>query len=194
MLGWTIDLDNKETREVFKELQGKVENMRPVMKEASETMHNAVIKNFETEGKRLDGVGWKDLSPATKEQRSKTKKRVRDKDSGEFRRYKRDSKKTGAKKGDYVNRNVKPSWVETLLPSGKTERESGKILQVTGQLMDSINTDYDEFSAVVGTNDIRAGTHQFGNPGMNIPERSFLELTDEDLDKIENDALKWLEK
>jgi phage gpG-like protein len=194
MLGWNIDLDNKEVKEVFRELQGKVENMRPVMKEASETMYHAVIENFDTEGKRLDGGGWADLSDATKEQRSRTKKRARDKDTKEFRRYKRDSKKTGAKKGDYITRNVKPSWVETLLPSGKTERESGKILQVTGQLEDSISADYDEFSAVVGTNDIRAATHQFGDPDRNIPGRSFLELTDGDLDKIENDALKWLEK
>lgn len=193
MLGWNIDLDNKEVKEVFRELQGKVENMKPVMKEASETMYHAVIENFDTEGKRLDGGGWADLSPATKEQRSRTAKRVRDKE-GKFRRYKRDSKKTGGKKGDYMTRNVTPSWVETLLPSGKTERDSGKILQVTGQMMDSISADYDEYSAVVGTNDIRAATHQFGDTDRNIPDRSFLELTDEDLDKIENDALKWLEK
>jgi phage gpG-like protein len=175
MLGWNIDLDNKEVKEVFRELQGKVENMRPVMKEASETMYHVVTENFDTEGKRLDNGEWTDLSPGTKERRSKSEVRVRDKE-GKHAKYKR-----GDKKGQYRTRQIKPSW-------------PGKILQVSGQLEDSISADYDEFSAVVGTNDIRAATHQFGDPDRNIPGRSFLELTDGDLDKIENDALKWLEK
>lgn len=52
----------------------------------------------------------------------------------------------------------------------------------------SITPDFDETSAMVGTNKIYAATHQFGDPNRNIPERSFLELTDGDLDDIKNDV------
>ena len=191
MLDWNMDIENKEIKDTLKKLQGKLSDMKPVMQDISETMRKKVQENFATEGKRLPGE-WADLSPATKKQRSRTKVRSRDKE-GNFRRYKRGNKKTGVKKGDYITRGIAPSWAETLLPSGETKRE-GKILQDSGQLLDSINVDFDQNSAAVGTNDIRAGAHQFGNPERNIPERSFLELTDGDLDEIENDILKWLKK
>lgn len=175
MFGFGLDIEDNGIHDALKQVQSKLENMTPVMMDISETMLKKVQENFDTEGKRLPGGGWKDLSPETKKQRSKTEVRARDKE-GKHIKYKR-----GDKKGQYRTRKMKPSW-------------PGKILQVSGQMEDSISADYNENSAVVGTNDIRAATHQFGDPGRNIPERSFLELTDGDLNEIENDVLKWLEK
>lgn len=61
----------------------------------------------------------------------------------------------------------------------------GKILQMRGELAASITSDYDENSAVVGTNKVYAAIHQFGgkagrNKQVNIPQRPFLKLTDND--------------
>ena len=70
----------------------------------------------------------------------------------------------------------------------------GPILQVTGQLATSVNTHYDNDSAVIGSNLAHAAIHQLGgdagrNRKVKIPARPYLKLTDEDyaeiFDKVE---------
>lgn len=65
----------------------------------------------------------------------------------------------------------------------------GQILQVTGQLASSINTRYDNDSAVVGSNLDYAAIHQLGGQtgrkkSVEIPARPYLKLTDDDFDEI----------
>lgn len=84
--------------------------------------------------------------------------------------------------------------------SGHINRDSGaaRKLQVTRNLLDSINPDYDSATAVVGTNLAYAATHQFGAgrgefgatkhgapiPWGDIPARPFLGTSPSDLDHI----------
>ena len=71
----------------------------------------------------------------------------------------------------------------------KTGHYPGQILQVTGQLASSINTYYDNNSAVIGSNLAYAAIHQLGgqagrNKKTEIPARPYLKLTDEDFGEI----------
>lgn len=84
-------------------------------------------------------------------------------------------------------------WAE-LADSTKEQRKKhkkwpGQILQVEGQLAASVNTQYDDNSAVIGSNKDYAAIHQLGgkagrNKKVSIPARPYLKLTDEDFDEI----------
>ena len=63
------------------------------------------------------------------------------------------------------------------------------ILQVSGQLASSVNTYYDNDSAVIGSNLEYAAIHQLGgqagrNKSVEIPARLYLQLTPEDFEEI----------
>ena len=67
----------------------------------------------------------------------------------------------------------------------------GQILQVSGQLASSVNTYYDNDSAVIGSNIEYAAIHQLGgqagrNKKVIIPARPYLKLTDDDFEEIIN--------
>lgn len=91
----------------------------------------------------------------------------------------------------------RPKW-QDLAESTKKQRQkkrkwSGQILQVEGQLASSVNTYYDNDSAVIGSNLDYAAIHQLGgqagrNKRVSIPARPYLQLTDDDFEDI-NDAI-----
>ena len=65
----------------------------------------------------------------------------------------------------------------------------GQILQVEGRLATSITTQYDNESAIIGSNLNYAAIHQLGgqagkNKSVSIPARPYLKLTDDDLEDI----------
>lgn len=67
----------------------------------------------------------------------------------------------------------------------------GQTLQVSGQLASSVNTYYDNDSAVIGSNLEYATIHQLGgqagrNKKVTIPARPYLKLTDYDLEELLN--------
>lgn len=71
----------------------------------------------------------------------------------------------------------------------KKDKWPGQILQVEGQLASSVNTQYDDNSAVIGSNLDYAAIHQLGgkagsNKKVTIPARPYLKLTDDDLEEI----------
>lgn len=80
-------------------------------------------------------------------------------------------------------------WID-LAESTKKQREKkghwpGQILQVSGQLASSINTYYDNDSAVIGSNLDYAAIHQLGgqagkNKSVDIPARPYILLQKED--------------
>ena len=84
-------------------------------------------------------------------------------------------------------------WVD-LAESTKKQRTKkrkwpGQILQVEGKLAASINTYYDNDSAIIGSNLDYAAIHQLGglagkNKKVQIPARPYLKLTDDDFDEI----------
>lgn len=87
----------------------------------------------------------------------------------------------------------RPKW-QYLAESTKKQRKKkgtypGLILQVTGQLASSVNTYYDDDSAVIGSNLDYAAIHQLGGQAgkglkAEIPARPYLQLTDDDLEEI----------
>lgn len=71
----------------------------------------------------------------------------------------------------------------------KKGKWSGQILQVSGQLASSVNTYYDNDSAVIGSNLEYVAIHQLvGKAGKNkkitIPARPYLNLLDNDIDEL----------
>ena len=73
------------------------------------------------------------------------------------------------------------------------------ILQVEGQLVSSINTQYDDESAIIGSNLAYAAIHQLGgNAGKNkkaqIPKRPYLNLTDSDYQEIYYNCKEYLKQ
>ena len=74
----------------------------------------------------------------------------------------------------------------------------GQILQVSGQLASSVNTYYDNDSAIIGSNLEYAAIHQLGgqagrNKKVTIPARPYLKLTDEDLEEVLTATERYLE-
>lgn len=71
----------------------------------------------------------------------------------------------------------------------KKKKWPGQILQVEGQLAASVNTQYVDNSAVIGSNLDYAAIHQLGgkagkNKKVEIPARPYLKLTDDDFEEI----------
>lgn len=98
---------------------------------------------------------------------------------------------------DYIEENFKeegrPKWQDlsekTKTARRKTGHYPGQILQVSGQLVMSITTQYDNESATIGSNKVYAAIHQLGgqagkNKKVTIPARPFLKLTDDDFNEI----------
>lgn len=84
-------------------------------------------------------------------------------------------------------------WTElsesTIKQRTKNKQWPGMILQVSGQLASSVNTYYDDDSAVMGSNLEYAAIHQLGgqagkNKSVEIPARPYLQLTPDDFEEI----------
>ena len=93
----------------------------------------------------------------------------------------------------------RPKWQElsetTKTARKKTGHYPGQILQVSGQLALSITTQYDNNSAIIGSNKVYAAIQQLGgnagkNKKVNIPTRPYLKLSEDDY----NEILIFLEK
>ena len=79
----------------------------------------------------------------------------------------------------------------------KKRKWPGQILQVEGMLASSINTYYDNDSAVIGSNLPYAAIHQLGgqagkNKSAEIPARPYLNLTEDDYKEILQETEKYL--
>lgn len=85
-----------------------------------------------------------------------------------------------------TNTAWEPIALSTELDKERKGYGGSNILERTGQLRYSFESDYDHKSAWVGTNLEYAAVHQFGHQFDNhhLPERSFLGLDESDLDWI----------
>ena len=86
----------------------------------------------------------------------------------------------------------------TIKQRTKTKHYPGKILQVEGRLALSVTTQYDNNSAVIGSNLDYARIHQLGgqagkNKSVEIPVRPYLLLTNDDYDEILHNIEKYFE-
>lgn len=94
---------------------------------------------------------------------------------------------------NFKNEGRPDKWTElsesTIKQRTKNKQWPGMILQVSGQLASSVNTYYDNDSAVIGSNLEYAAIHQIGgqagrNKSVEIPARPYLQLTPEDFEEI----------
>lgn len=94
---------------------------------------------------------------------------------------------------NFKNEGRPDKWTElteaTKKQRTKQKKWPGQILQVSGQLASSISTQYDDESAVIGSNLDYAAIHQLGgqagkNKKVTIPARPYLKLTDDDFNEI----------
>ena len=98
-----------------------------------------------------------------------------------------------ATEDNFAEQGRPDKWVDLSEVTKKQRKKIGKypgqILQVSGQLASSVNTYYDEDSAIIGSNLAYAAIHQLGgqagkNKKVTIPARPYLKLTDEDLEEV----------
>ena len=98
-----------------------------------------------------------------------------------------------ATEANFKNEGRPDKWTElseaTKKQRTKQKKWPGQILQVSGQLASSISTQYDDESAVIGSNLDYAAIHQLGgqagkNKKVEIPARPYLKLTDDDFNEI----------
>lgn len=91
-------------------------------------------------------------------------------------------------------------WVDlsevTKKQRAKKGHWPGQILQVSGQLAASVNTYFDDNSAIIGSNLDYAAIHQLGgqagkNKKVTIPARPYLYLTDDDYTEILQETEKY---
>ncbi len=95
----------------------------------------------------------------------------------------------------------RPKWKDlsekTKTARKKTGHYPGQILQVSGQLALSVTTQYDDSSAVIGSNKVYAAIHQLGgqagkNKKTTIPARPYLVVTDDDFEDILSQTQKYI--
>ena len=104
---------------------------------------------------------------------------------------------------NFKNEGRHDKWTD-LAESTKKQREKkkkwpGQILQVEGKLAASINTFYDDDSAIIGSNLDYAAIHQLGgqagrNKSVSIPARPYLKLTDSDYKEILQECEQYLKE
>ncbi len=96
----------------------------------------------------------------------------------------------------------RPKWTGlkevTKKARTKIKKWPGKILQVEGMLASSLSTQYDENSAIIGSNLPYAAIHQKGgkagrNKKVEIPARPYLKLSDDDFEEILDVTEKFLQ-
>ena len=94
---------------------------------------------------------------------------------------------------NFKNEGRPDKWTElseaTKKQRTKQKKWPGQILQVSGQLASSISTQYDDESAIIGSNLDYAAIHQLGgqagkNKKVTIPARPYLKLTEDDFNEI----------
>ena len=102
---------------------------------------------------------------------------------------------------NFKNEGRPDKWTElseaTKKQRTKQKKWPGQILQVSGQLASSISTQYDDESAIIGSNLDYAAIHQLGgqagkNKKVTIPARPYLKLTDDDFEEILTETEKFL--
>ena len=94
---------------------------------------------------------------------------------------------------NFKNEGRPDKWTElsesTIKQRTKNKQWPGMILQISGQLASSVNTYYDNDSAVIGSNLDYAAIHQLGgqagkNQSVTIPARPYLQLNNEEIIEV----------
>lgn len=87
-------------------------------------------------------------------------------------------------------------WDDWSTTYADTRHGGNSLLQGEGDLLDSITSEVSGLTAEVGSNKVYAAIHQFGGEevGINIPERPYLGISDENAHELEAIALDYLQE
>ena len=77
-----------------------------------------------------------------------------------------------------------PPKPETVRDRHRQRYRAGPILERSGDLASRILADWDDTSAVAGTNVVYAATHHFGDPRRGVPARPFLGVSADARDAV----------
>jgi len=83
------------------------------------------------------------------------------------------------------------AWSEAY---ADTRHSGHSLLEGEGHLLASMTHTVGLISVEVGSNQVYAATHQFGDPGRNIPARPSLGLSSADAAELETDILAFLRR
>lgn len=106
-----------------------------------------------------------------------------------------------ATENNFAEEGRPDKWQDLSTVTKKLREKRGKwpgqILQVSGQLASSVNTYYDNDSAIIGSNLEYAAIHQLGgqagkNKKVTIVARPYLKLIEEDLKELQSLFIKIL--
>ena len=86
---------------------------------------------------------------------------------------------------------LKPATVRDRVRKGYGR---GPILERSGDLISRILADWDDTTAVAGTNVVYAATHHFGDPARGIPARPFLGMSRDTRDVVVDAIVAHLAK
>ena len=86
-----------------------------------------------------------------------------------------------------------PLQPATVRDRQRRSYRAGPILERSGDLAARILADWDDSTAVAGTNVVYAATHHFGDPCRRIPPRPFLGVSDDAGDAVLQDIVDHIE-
>lgn len=85
-------------------------------------------------------------------------------------------------------------WVPWSADYAARRTTKGGLLDLTGQLVDTIAWELGDGGVNVGSEMVYAMTHQEGDLDRGIPERKFLGISAEDQETLEATAVAWLDR
>lgn len=164
-----IEIDTSKVLKHFETLRHKIEDKTPLMESIADTMHEAVIENFEQQGRPK----WAPLSPLTIAQRKASGydgKPILENRGTLQKRIEADYGPDYAVVGSNSPYAAIHQFGSAGLPGGVIKPKSAKYLSIP-----------------MGDGTFRKVK------SVSIPARPFLTLADEDYDNIENDIIKYLD-
>lgn len=82
-----------------------------------------------------------------------------------------------------------PAWSAAYAASRPPK---GGLLELSGDLIDSIRWELEGLTVAVGSPQVYALTHQVGDPARGIPARPYLGVSDADADAMQATADQWI--
>lgn len=85
-------------------------------------------------------------------------------------------------------------WPEWSAAYAARRPARGGLLELEGQLIDTIRYELDGLSVSVGSPMVYALTHQLGDRSRGIPERPYLGISDDDRETLQETTNAWIER
>lgn len=84
------------------------------------------------------------------------------------------------------------AWPEWSAAYAASRPPKGGLLELSGDLIDSIRWELEGLTVLVGSPQVYALTHQMGDPARSIPPRPYLGISRDDAEAMQETADRWL--